>query len=92
MLSPISHKISEALFCTKRRFAGVYTQAMTKIFGRLNDKRLERHISFLTECELAALHAGDQPQARAFELARLAAIRCRSNSQVERMERARGLR
>ena len=70
----------------------VYRQAMSEISGRLNDERLERHIQFLTELEITAIRAGDRAKARALELARLAAIRCRSQSQVERMERWMGIR
>lgn len=63
---------------------------MSEISGRLNDERLERHIQFLTELELAAIRAGNRHHARALELARLAAIRCRSPEQIERMERRMG--
>jgi hypothetical protein len=70
----------------------VYRQTMSEISGRLNDERLERHIQFLAECELSALQAGDRYLASRYDRARIAAIRCRSSKQIERMERAKGLR
>lgn len=89
--SPALHKLSTELLSLWVRFLGVYRQTMSHLSGRLNDERLERHIQFLTELELAAINAGDRAVSRRLELARLAAIRCRSPFQIERMERAKGL-
>jgi hypothetical protein len=92
ILSTSFHTISTGLLSRPWAFVSVYRQAMSEISGRLNDERLERHIQFLTECELSALQAGDRYLASRYDRARIAAIRCRSSKQIERMERAKGLR
>lgn len=71
---------------------GVYRLAMKKIIGRLNDWRLERHIQFLRTEFRRAYESGDKSKARTFCAAMAEAMALRSPAQVERLERARGLR
>ncbi|MDR3445966.1 hypothetical protein [Dyella sp.] len=65
---------------------------MKNIIGRLNDWRLERHIRFLKVEFRRAYDSGDKSRARVFCAAMAEAMSSRSPEQVERMERARGLR
>ena len=86
------HSITTHLVSRWLRCLVVYRQAMSEISGHLNDERLERHIQFLTDRCLTAYKAGDRALARRYDAARMAALRCRSQSQVERMERQMGVR
>lgn len=58
----------------------------------LEDRRREALIRELTNKFSEAYYAGRRDEARAFDQQRMDAIRARSASQVERMERQLGLR
>lgn len=59
---------------------------------RIRDYLREREIRRLSVCQLEARRAGDKAKERAFDQARVQAIRERSDAQIERMEVRMGLR
>lgn len=59
---------------------------------RIRDYLREREIRRLSACQLEAREAGDKAKERAFDQARMTAIRERSAGQVQRMEVHMGLR